>query len=251
MSKDILRNVRLFAGGLDLTGASNKIELNGEYEEKDVTTWGSYDVTSGKIAKEVASGLFSSKISASGFWDAGDLTIVDDSTWANRGGQNEWTICPAGATEGNLAWLTNAVSTSYQLLGAVGDIAPWQASMTGTGTLARGVSLSAPGTARTVTGTGTIVQLPAAVPTGKRLCATVHVLSIAGTGTPTFTATVQSAAAIGFASPTTRLTFSAMTTIDGQFQATAGPITDQFYRLNFTISGTSPSFLIAAAVGID
>jgi len=252
MSKDILRNVRLFAGSCDLTSQSNKLDFSGAYEEKDVTTWGSYDPTSGKIAKEVIAGLWSGKIAASGFWDAGDLSLVDDSMWAARAANRGWTVAPAGVTEGSLAYLTNALHTSYQLLGQAGDVAPWQASMSGTGTMGRGQIASSPGTARTATGSATILGLGAAgVPAGHNLLANLHVLSVAGTSTPTFTGTVQSAAASNFASPTSRIPFNASTTFDAQWLTLAGPITDRYYRLSWTISGSSPSFLVAASIGID
>lgn len=252
MARDILRNVRLFAGGCDLTGQNNKIEMSGEYDEKDATTWGSADVTGTRIAKEVLAGLFSAKISASGFWDAGDLSLVDDTMWAARGARRAWTVCPSGASEGSLAYLQHAQHSSYQLLGSPGDIAPWQASMTGTGTMGRGQVASAPGTARIATGSATILDLGVGgVPAGKNLLASLHVLSVAGTSTPTITAKVQSATTIGFAGPTDRITFAAVTTIDGQWLTLPGPITDRYYRLSWTITGTTPSFLVAAAVGID
>lgn len=252
MAKDILRNVRLFAGGCDLTSQSNKVEFGGEYEEKDSTTWGSYDTASGKIGKEVLAGLWGGKVSASGFWDAGDLSLVDDSMWAARGNRRAWTVAPVGATEGNLAYLTHALHESYQLLGQVGEIAPWQASMSGTGTMGRGQVASAPGTARASTGSATVLDLGASgVPQGHSLLASLHVLSVAGTSTPTFTGKIQSATTTGFASPTDRIPFVASTAIDAQFLTVAGPITDRYYRLTWTISGASPSFLVAAAVGID
>lgn len=252
MAKDILRNVRLFAGGCDLTSQNNKVEMSGEYEEKETTTWGSYDAASGKIAKEVIAGLWAGKITASGFWDANDLSLVDDTMWAARGARRAWTMAPVGASEGSLAYLTHTVHTSYQLLGQVGDVAPWQASMSGTGTMGRGQIASAPGTARTATGSATILDLGAAgIPSGRNVLASLHVLSVSGTSTPTFTASVQSAATVGFASPTTRITFTAATAIDGQWQTLAGPITDRYWRLTWTISGTTPSFLVAAAIGID
>ncbi|MEK9524756.1 hypothetical protein MIU24_36185, partial [Streptomyces venezuelae] len=37
----VLTNVRAFAIGADLTGSSSKVELSGEVEEKDVTTYAS------------------------------------------------------------------------------------------------------------------------------------------------------------------------------------------------------------------
>lgn len=248
MAKTILRNVRIFAVGCDLTGQSNKISMEPVHEEKDVTTFGSVDPASGILAKEVLAGLESGKLTASGFYEAGDPSKVDDALWAARGGLGPWTICPVTAAEGGLAYLTNALHTSYQIGGAPGDVAPWQASMVSSEPVSRGVSLSAPGTARTVTGTGTIVSLPA-VPAGKRLFANLHVLSVAGTATPTITAKVQSASTGGFAGPVDRITFAAATAVGGQFGEVNGPITDTFYRLSWTITGTTPSFLVAAAVG--
>jgi hypothetical protein len=55
-----------------------------------------------------------------------------------------------------------------------------------------------------------------------------------------------------FGAPTPRLTFSASTAIGGQILRTDGtPITDTWWRMAWTISGTTPSFLFAAALGIQ
>lgn len=74
---------------------------------------------------------------------------------------------------------------------------------------------------------------------------------MAGTGTPTLTVAIESDDASGFASATTRLTFDAATAAGGQILRTDGTaITDTWYRANWTISGTSPSFLFALALGV-
>jgi hypothetical protein len=62
---------------------------------------------------------------------------------------------------------------------------------------------------------------------------------------------VQSAASVGFASPTTRLTFNADPASAVRFPAIVGPITDTYWRLNYTISGTTPSLLFMSAIGIS
>ena len=75
-------------------------------------------------------------------------------------------------------------------------------------------------------------------------------LSVAGT-TPSITARVESAPAEAFAAPTTRLTFDAATAAGGQALRTDGTaITDTWWRVAWTITGTTPSFLLAAALGI-
>lgn len=243
MAKFVLLGVRAFASGVDLTSASNKVELMAEYEEKDSTNYASGGY------KEVMAGLGSSSLSAEGQWEAGDSSKVDDAVWAAAGGVGPWTVGPVGAAVGDLAYFTNALTSSYKLGDAVGEIAPWAAAAKGSWPVVRGQIAHPPGTARTATGTGTGVQL-GAVATGKRLYAALHVLSATGT-TPSITARVESAPDNTFASPTTQLTFAAATAAGGQILRTGGTaITDTWYRLAWTITGTSPSFLLAAAVGI-
>ncbi|MER7002207.1 hypothetical protein ABT297_04050 [Dactylosporangium sp. NPDC000555] len=246
----ILKNVRLFAGAADLTGQSNKVELSGEFEEKDVTTFGSYDPATDSIWKEVRAGLGSAKLTASGHWQAGDVGLVDDDAWAALGGIGAWTVCPVSATPGGLAYIVNGLRSTYKLGGGVGDVAPWDGAASGTWPLARGLSAHGPATARTTTGAGTAITLPAVSAT-QQLIASLHVLSVAGTGTPTITVKVQSAPDGTFAAPTDRLMFSPATVRGGQILRALGPITDTSYRVSWTITGTGPSFLFVAAIGIS
>jgi hypothetical protein len=244
MSKFVLTDVRLFAGGADLSGSTNKAEIAAEFEEKDSTNYrsGGY--------KEVLAGLASSSINAEGQWEAGDTSLVDDAAWAMLAGRTAWTVCPTDATVGAVAYTSYFLTSSYKLGDQVGEIAPWTGKASGSWPLARGQVAHPPGTARTATGTGTGVQL-GAVTAGKRLYASLHVLSAAGT-TPSITARVESDDSGGFASPTTQLTFTAATARGGEILRTSGSaITDTWYRLAWTISGTSPSFLFAAALGIQ
>src|SRR4051812_38996556 len=164
MSFTVLTNVRLFAVGADLTGASNKVELSGEFEEKDRTTYGS----SGW--KEVTAGLGSAELSGEGFWEAGTAALVDDASWAQLGGLGAWTVAPVGASVGDLAYLLRALRADYNFGGQVGDLAPYKAKASSDWPLVRGQIAHPPGTARTSSGTGTGVQL-GAVAAGQRLYA--------------------------------------------------------------------------------
>jgi hypothetical protein len=245
VSKTVLVNVRAFTVGLDLTSNSNKIELSSEVEDKDATNYGSGGW------KEVIGGLASAEISGEGQWEAFDLSKVDDSSWANLGGLGPWSISANNAANvGDLAYLTNAMQASYKLGDAVGEIAPWASTAKSNWPLVRGQFAHPPGTARTATGTGTGLNL-GAVPANKRLYAALHVLSVAGT-TPSLTARVESSVDNTFGSPTTRLTFSAANAISGQILRTSGSaITDPWWRVAWTISGTTPSFLFVASLGIQ
>ncbi|WFF07254.1 hypothetical protein O7622_01235 [Micromonospora sp. WMMD1076] len=247
---EILKNVRIFNGGADLTSASNKVEVGGEAEERDVTTFGSYDAATDRIWKEVIAGTKTGKASASGFWQAGDPGMVDDASWSSLGGVGAWTVCPRGAAVGDVAYVTQAMRGSYQLGGTQGEIAPWSAGWSGSYPIVRGLIAHPPGTARTATGVGTAVQ-HLAVPAGGELIAALHVLSVAGTATPTITVKIQSDDAAGFSSPTDLITFTAATARGGEAKRLAGPVTDTYYRASWTITGTTPSFLFVVSLGVS
>lgn len=245
MARFVLLNTRLFAGGVDLTTRNNKVELGVEVEEKDST---SFQPEGTGVWKEVLGGLKSLSLSASGQWEAGDPSKVDDETWADLGAVIPWSACPVGAAEGDLAWVISALRSEYKLGGAVGDVAPWDAKAGGNGALVRGTVAHPPGTARTVTGVGTAVNL-GALSASQRLYASLHVLSVAGT-TPSVTVRIESDDASGFLSPTTRHTFTAATAVGGQSAQITGAVTDTWWRPAWVISGTSPSFLMIVSWGI-
>jgi hypothetical protein len=243
MGKQILIDCRIFTGGADLSAWSNKAELGAEVEEKDSTVF-----TSGGW-KEVLGGLGSGEINAAGFWEAGSADKVDDVTWAGLGGLTSWTVCPSLATVGGVAYFMKAMQGDYKFGGDVGDIAPYEAHAKSAWPVVRGQIAHPPATPRTVTGVGSSVQL-GAVPAGRQLHAALHVLSVAGTGTPTITARVESDNATGFPSPVTVATFTAATVPGGQVIRVPGPITDDWFRLAWTITGTAPSFVFVGALGI-
>lgn len=240
----VLIDVRLFTGGADLSGSSNKVELGAEVEDKDATNYRSNGW------KEVLGGLASAEISGEGQWEAGDPGMVDDTSWAQLGGRGPWTICPTDATVGALAYTTRALQAEYKVGETVGEIAPWTGTAKSSWPVARGQIAHPPGTARTATGAGTALNL-GAVAAGRRLYAALHVLSVAGTSTPTITVDVESDEDDQFESAATALSFDAATAAGGQILRTDGTaITDTWYRAAWTVSGSSPSFLFALALGV-
>lgn len=102
--------------------------------------------------------------------------------------------------------------------------------------------------ARTATGNGTARQL-GAVTADETLFASLHVVGSSGT-TPTLDVLVTSDDASAFTTPTTRLTFAQATGRTAEHLSTAGAITDDWWRVQWTIGGTSPSFTFAVIVGI-
>lgn len=243
MAEFVLTNVRFFAGSADLTGHSNKVEITTEVEDADATTFNSSGWT------EVVGGLRSTEISGEGLWEASDYSYPDDAAWESLGNDRAITICPTTPSDGDLAYFTSAVRLDYTLGGAVGDIAPWTSTWKSNWPLVRGVSAHPPGTARTATGEGTGVEL-GAVAAGSYLYANLHVLAASGT-TPTLDVIVESDVDDTFASPTTRITFDQVTsTASASAKRVAGAITDTWFRVQYTIGGTSPSYRFIATLGI-
>ncbi len=249
MAKSVLINSRIFAGGVDLTSVSNTVSVDAAAEKKDATMFGADGW------KEVIGGLKSGTIKAGGAWEAGDSSKVDDATWAGLGANAPWSVYPAAgetlaasAGVGSLCYFTDGLRASYKLGDKVGELAPWSGDVESSWPVVRGISLHPPGTARTVTGTGTGV-VHVAVPAGQSLYAALHVLSATGT-TPSITVKVQSDLDNTWTSPIDQITFTAATARTGEIKRVAGAITDTWYRVSYTISGTSPSFLFVVSLGV-
>lgn len=244
MAKQVWKAVRLFCAGADLTTVNNQVEVQAEVEVQDATAFS----TDGNLWTEILPGLRMTEISAEGQWEAGDLGKVDNVAFGDLGSATPWTIAADGASVSNVAYLTSTLRTSYELGGAVGDVAPWKSDGKGTSPLVRGVIAHPPGTARTATGTGTSIQL-GAVSASQALYVALHVHSVSGT-TPSLTVRVESDNATGFPSAVTAGTFTAATAIGGQWLRIPGPITDDWFRAAWTVSGTTPSFLFTVSFGI-
>lgn len=156
-----------------------------------------------------------------------------------------------GSADGSLGYTWKALGTSYTPMeGAPGALAMARyAGVSSTGPIARGLLIH-PTTARTSSSTGTAYQI-GAVSATQRLYASLHVLSVSGTS-PTLDVIVQSDT-VGFASPTSRVTFTQETAATANYQASsvAGAITDTEWRVSYTIGGTgSPTFSFVVIVGI-
>jgi len=97
-------------------------------------------------------------------------------------------------------------------------------------------------------GNGTAYQ-HGAVATGKTIVGVLRVLSVSGT-LPTLTAVIQSSADAAFTVPNARLTFTQATGVTYEVKTAAGPITDTWWRIIYTVGGTSPNFAVVVSFGI-
>lgn len=242
MAVTVLTNARVWLSGVDLTGASNSVDLPLEMADQDTTTFGSNGW------EESLSGLAKGELAVEGFWEAGDPTMVDDASWAQLGGIWPATVSPDGATVGNVVWAAQLRTPMYKVGGKVGDVHPWATKGPTTGLVGRGQLAHPPGTARTASGTGTSLNL-GAVPDGGTLAMAVHVLSVSGT--LSITPRLETDTATGFPSATTAATGTAVVAAgapSGQWLTAAGPITDTWQRVAWTCSGTGSALFVASIV---
>jgi hypothetical protein len=241
--KFVLTNARTLIGGGDLSGDVNEVGISATRAEIDVTNYNSGGWN------EYIAGLGQAKLTVNGFWEAGSLGVVDDNAWANFAALGGVTVAPQGAADQALCYLTNVLESSYDVWGKVGEAASFKLAASSSWPLVRGVIALPPGNALTASGTGTINNL-GAVATGQYLYANLNALSFAGTS-PSIAVVVQSAATSGFGSPTTRITFTTATAAGGQIARVAGPITDAYWRVSYTVTGTTPSILAGVSFGIQ
>jgi hypothetical protein len=158
-------------------------------------------------------------------------------------------IC-LGSADGSPAYLLKSIPLAYTpVSGAVGELAMGTlAGSSSTGPVVRGKLLHPSNVSRTSSSTGTGRQL-GAVAAGQSVYAAIHVIS--ASGTPTLDVIVQSDDNAGFTTPTTRLTFTQATGKTSQIVSAAGAITDDYWRVSYTIGGTgTPTFAFAVTVGI-
>ncbi len=243
LTPTVLTDCRIYLAGADLTGYSNKIATKAEVVQLDKTTFGSAGW------RERGGGLWDMSSSIDGFWQAGGADQPDDVLWASLGVATvPYTVVPAAGTVGSLAYLSRAISTAYQPMGEVGQYLAWSADLAGNWPFARGQILHPAGTARTVTGTGTGVQL-GAVGAAQRMYSCLHVQAVSGT-TPQLTVKIQSDTSNAFASPVDRIVFSTATGISGQTGSVDGAVTHTWWRAVWTIAGTTPSFQFAVSAGV-
>jgi hypothetical protein len=240
----VLVDCRYYLDGADLTGFSNKVELQAKANDLDSTTF--QNTTS--VWHTRVGGLFDGSVNSEGFYQAGDLTMPDDQLWASLGvGTTAVTAIPTDGSVGTLAYLTKALQCDYQFGAKVGDLLSWTAQANSNSPLVRGKVMHPQGTARTATGSGTGIQL-GAVSASQRIYANLHVL---GFTDGSMTVKLQSSVDNTFGSPTDRVTFSAVTGLGGQASSLLGAVTDAWWRVVWTITGGSVhSFLFAVSAGI-
>ncbi len=245
MAVDYLHDMSIIVGALEVGCHAKSVNLATTVAELDTTAL----CTTGW--RTLIGGNKSGTVDMSLMADFDAVTGTDATLWSYLGVAGVPKSVVRGTADGSLAYLMRGIPLSYTPIeGNAGDLAMGRISgQSSTGPVIRGKLLHPGSTARTTSGTGTGRQLGAVI-AGKSLYAALHVLSVSGTSTPTITVAVQSDDNAGFTSATDRVTFTPATAKGYQWGSVAGAVTDDYWRVSFVISGTTPSFTFAVTAGI-
>jgi hypothetical protein len=242
VSVQIATNCRIYVGQYDVSGDLNKVDLGNGGSDLNAAVFTN-------TAGNTVPGLYKPKFNATGLVTLG-TGLVHENLRGNLGVADvPVTVSPQSGAAGDVAVFLKAIESTYTVGAKVGEILPFTVMANGRGVPAIAGNLFVAAGNKTATGSSGIIQL-GAVSATQKVYAAVHVLSVSGTN-PTLDITVKSAALVGFGSPTTRITVAQKTAAGSDFQSASGAITDQFYRVDYTIGGTAtPTFSFVVAVGI-
>lgn len=222
---------------------ANSLSLTQTRNTSDATVFG-------QAAQTSTTGLVVVSASASGFIDF-DGEHAELSAGFTGSTDLVVTAAPTASEGGTAIMMPEGLSASWTPLNVtVGETAAMSVELAGKSKNAPvSGTIMAAEAARTSTANGTARQL-GAVASGESVFASLHVVAASGT-TPTLDVKVTSDDAENFASsPEDQITFAQATGRTAEHQSAAGAITDDWWRIEWTIGGSTPSFTFAVVVGI-
>lgn len=228
----VLKDSQIWYGGYDLTSTASEVSIESSVATVAVTTFGD----GGNVAN--IAGIADSSASVMTFIDP---AISEPAITGGLGTVDLLTVS-AFPTNGVLV----AGDQCYAMRGflksdkqpiKVGDAARIDASLVGAQSegILRG-SILVPSSAISATGNGAVVNLGAQSATQLAYLG-IHVFAI--TGDRTVTIKLQSAAAVGFSSPTDRITTGVLSAAGSTFATSSTATTNAYWRATYTIGGTT------------
>ena len=205
MSVVTLIDVRLLAGGYEVSADHTAGQLSRAKDAKDATTFGNRD-------RVYRSGLKSAAFSLNGYFDSDGTDAINDvhqTQYVDSAAQVATFIMPDGLEFATAYSLESIVTDLTDLEGQHGELAGFNASGVATGDNFRGTILEDGAAAISASGNGTGLALTS-VGAGEIARGALHVIE--RTGSATVDVTIESDT-VGFPSPTTRGCASSRLTI--------------------------------------
>lgn len=236
MAEFVGNNVGIILANREISSQIHTVQLQLTKDAPEVTPFGS-SVTSREYSPK---GLKGVNFSAEGYWQAGDSAKIDDILQArmiNAPSGNLIGVGAKGLAAGNAVYCFGCSITANNPFGGnVGDVAK--------------VSLSAmPNTRgyRCISLDEVTAQQVGAAASTDIIAAHLFVTAFTGTNA---TIKVQSDTASGFPSATDRITFDDVTSsnLDNQVKTLAGPVTDDWWKLDLSGTYTTLGIFVGLAI---
>jgi hypothetical protein len=246
MGSQVISGRPIWLGAYEFTNQLNVASIDHGADDLDGTT----------LADDTRvhqAGLKSTGFAIEGFFSAaaGDDSI-DKQLFDSMGLDGVPVAISAQAGEaGQIAFFLPTVEGEYQPGGAVGELHKFSAGGMAQGELVRG-TIHINSESETTTDDTAGIQMGAVDKNsaGQKLYAALFVTGVSGTS-PTLDVIVESDDNGSFSSATTRITFAQRTDIGAQLLELDSDITDDYWRVGYTIGGTSPDFKFMVVVGIQ
>lgn len=246
-----LLDVFSYVAGHDFTADTNRASLQTEAVVQDASTFRPRGTPNARKGwRQIQGGQKSVTFEQGGFWSADDTDAVDPEAWDAFTARRRNLVHTFGPTEveRGAAYLWRGGTFAYQLLGELGELAPFTLSARGTDPVGvvRGQLAAAMGEVTAPGPLGTPVNLgPGAA--GQHVYASLHTF----TDDVTLTVAVEASADEAFTAPTTIGEFAPITGRGGYWlpRVDATGVAGPWYRLTATaISGPAT---VAGAIALQ
>ena len=249
MAETILKNVKLYFGGYDLSGDMNSLTLGHTVEMLDKTVFGS-------SFRRRKAGLRDMEVSGGGFHNstAGKNNLVlFPAVGSSASTAHTLTILPEGTGIGNEAYFGPDITGSYSPSGSIGGMMGFTFAGQGNGEFVMGKLLRA-GWGSTLAAQAAIKKIGAGSTARERTACAVHVFKSSGAAGASVTLHVDRCTTTDFSSPATTALKITLTTANvggsGYYSTKLGSSAVFSYRINTSQAGTSLKRLnFVASVG--
>ncbi len=237
---------RLYVGTWNWTTSANQIDVGATMATQPATT---FEYVEGGFTTAVA-GLKTFEFNSTGLQDYDGATAFDAWLRANWGSYHAVSCAYEGSALSNKCVVAYGQMGGYRPFNAQVGAIPTTVGTVSGGRFGEGQVTAVATSAITATANSTPVQL-GATSAAQSVYAAIHVVAASGT-TPSLTPQIQSASTSGGSYTNRGSAGTAFSAAGEQWLATStgAAITDTWWRIAWTVSGTSPSFSVFAALAI-
>jgi hypothetical protein len=230
---------------IDISGCSSNFGFERMFELEEVLTFPGPEVTdpATPLYKRRVAGVESARNSIAGYLDAA-VTYAAFSAAINA---SPVVTYGTGRALGSPVFMYVGKEGAFNYGGALGKVIPISGEIASDGLVMPG-SLFEFGT-KSATGNGTS-RTVAAVTAGKKRVIHVHVLDVTGTGSPSMTVIYETSALGTFVDAITKWTSSPFTAKGRQRAVLTSAVSDTKGRFRWTITGTTPGFVVRMSEGV-